>query len=205
MGGFLGFNLDLKDQLVFYGSYHNNKWNQVVHFIFVPAIWWTVAVWLAYTPEAFTLPGLASHLPAWAADAAPHLRFNGSFFLAAAYSLYYLALEPVAGGSWTAFVGLPLWAAANWFRASVPDAWAWALGLHLLSWFAQIAVGHQLAEKRKPALLDSFFQSLVLAPLFVWFELLFLLGLYRGLHTEVQTRVLANIAEWKRGKGKKEQ
>lgn len=137
----------------------------------------TYTVWLAYTPEAFTLPGLASHLPAWAADAAPHLRFNGSFFLAAAYSLYYLALEPVAGGSWTgggqgrdglvarkllsrlfpctsavctvlcfpppvtaAFVGLPLWAAANCFCASVPDAWAWALGLHLLSWFAQIAV-----------------------------------------------------------------
>lgn len=39
-----------------------------------------------------------------------------------------------------ACVGLPLWAAANWFRSAVPDAWAWALGLHLLSWFVQIAV-----------------------------------------------------------------
>lgn len=29
---------------------------------------------------------------------------------------------------------------------------------------------------RKPALMDSFVQSLVLAPLFVWFELLFPLG-----------------------------
>ena len=61
----------------------------------------TPPVWLAYTPEAFSVPGLASRLPAWAAAAAPHLRFNCSFFLAAGYSLYYLALEPLAGGSWT--------------------------------------------------------------------------------------------------------
>ena len=43
-----------------------------------------------------------------------------------------------------------------------------------------------MAEGRKPALLDSFFQSLVLAPLFVWFELLFLLGYRRGLYHEIQ-------------------
>lgn len=43
-----------------------------------------------------------------------------------------------------------------------------------------------VAEKRKPALMDSFFQSLVLAPLFVWFELLFLLGYRRGLYKDVQ-------------------
>lgn len=55
-------------------------------------------------------------------------------------------------------VALPLWGLANWFRAAVPAAWAWALGLHLLSWVAQIVFGHQMAERRRPALLDSFFQ-----------------------------------------------
>lgn len=64
------------------------------------------AVWLAYTPEAFAVPGLASRLPAWAAAASPYLCFNGSFFLAAGYSLYYLVLEPLAGGSWTGEGGL---------------------------------------------------------------------------------------------------
>jgi hypothetical protein len=57
-------------------------------------------VWLAYTPEAFS-PDLASHLPSCCHDAAQFLQFNGSFFLAAVYSLYYVALEPVAGLSWT--------------------------------------------------------------------------------------------------------
>jgi uncharacterized membrane protein YGL010W len=95
-------------------------------------------------------------------------------------------------------VALPLWGLANWFRVVVPSAWAWALGLHIFSWFAQIVFGHQMAEHRKPALMDSFFQSLVLAPLFVWFELLFLLGYRPRLHAEVQALVRANIEEWKK-------
>jgi uncharacterized membrane protein YGL010W len=41
-------------------------------------------------------------------------------------------------------------------------------------------------------------QSLVLAPLFVWFELLFLLGYRPRLHAEVQALVRANIEEWKK-------
>lgn len=50
---FMGFNFNLKDQLTFYGSYHNNKWNQLIHLFFVPLILWTVAVWLAYTGPLF--------------------------------------------------------------------------------------------------------------------------------------------------------
>lgn len=42
-----------------------------------------------------------------------------------------------------------------------------------------------------PFLLPFPMQSLVLAPLFVWFELLFLVGLYRGLHAEVQVSAAA--------------
>ncbi|EFN56276.1 hypothetical protein CHLNCDRAFT_145142 [Chlorella variabilis] len=141
---------------------------QLIHFVFVPAIWWT------------------------------YLQFNGSFFLTAVYSLYYLMLEPFAGLTWTGLVALPLWALANWFRGAVPSAWAWALGLHAFSWFAQIVFGHHMAEHRRPALLDSFFQSLVLAPLFVWFELLFLLNYRRRLRAEVQAVVDANIKEWKK-------
>lgn len=196
--GFLGFNFNLKEQLVFYGSYHANPINQLIHFIFVPALWWTAAVWLCYTPQAFALD-LSAHLPACCAKLAQqYLQFNSSFFLAAGYSLYYLLLEPFAGITWAGMVALPLWGLANWFRLSVPTAWAWALGLHLFSWFAQIVFGHQMAEHRRPALLDSFFQSLVLAPLFVWFELLFLLGYRRRLHAEVSAEVQAAIEEWKK-------
>jgi uncharacterized membrane protein YGL010W len=59
--GVLGFNFNLRDQLIFYGSYHSNPINQAIHFIFVPLILWTVAVWLAYTP-AFFYYDIAAHL-----------------------------------------------------------------------------------------------------------------------------------------------
>lgn len=43
----------------------------------------------------------------------------------------------------------------------------------------QIHPGHILIEKRKPALLDSLAQSLILAPLFAWLEVIFFFG-FRG-------------------------
>ncbi len=30
-------------------SYHNNRWNQLLHFFFVPLILWSVAVWGCYS------------------------------------------------------------------------------------------------------------------------------------------------------------
>ena len=137
----LGFNLDLRDQLTFYGSYHHVFWNQLIHFVFVPAILWSVAVWLAYTPLLLTCCDLASALPAALAAFTQYLRLNGSAVLLGGYSLYYLLLEPVAGLSWATLVALPLWAGANFFRAAVPQAWAWAVGVHVLGWFMQVGVG----------------------------------------------------------------
>lgn len=59
----IGFNL--VKELTFYGAYHNNPVNQLIHFIFVPLILWTVAVWLAYTPPLvdFDMIGALSFLP----------------------------------------------------------------------------------------------------------------------------------------------
>ena len=126
-----------------------------------------------------------------------YLIFNGAFVFLALYSLYYVLLEPFAGATWAVAMAVPLWATAEAFRDAVPTAWAWALGLHILSWVLQVHFGHTVAEKRRPALHDSFLQSLVLAPLFVWFELLFLLGYRKDLRNEVQRRSAENIAAWK--------
>jgi uncharacterized membrane protein YGL010W len=126
-----------------------------------------------------------------------YLIFDGAFVLLALYSLYYLLLEPFASATWTVAMAVPLWATAEAFQHAVSNAWAWALGLHIISWVVQIYFGHTVAEKRRPALLDSFFQSLVLAPLFVWFELLFLLGYRKDLRDEVQRKSAENIAAWK--------
>ena len=54
------------------------------------------------------------------------------------YALYYVALEPGAGLSWGLLLAVPMWLTATAFYQHVPHAWAWALGLHILSWFLQV-------------------------------------------------------------------
>lgn len=68
-------------------------------------------------------------------------------------------------------------------------AWAWALGLQVLSWYMQIHPGHFVYEKRKPALIDSLFQAFSTGPLFVWLDGLFLLGYRPQLKAAVEEQV----------------
>jgi uncharacterized membrane protein YGL010W len=193
----LGFNL--RDQLAFYGAYHHNKWNQLIHFIFVPAIMWSALVWLAYSGPVVPLD-LPQHLhrlpPVIARAAVPNL----AAILVALYWAYYVTLEVFAGLMWGLFIGVPLWLTATAFQAAVPYAWAWALGAHVFSWYMQIHLGHLVLEGRKPALLDSLFQSFALAPLFVWLELLFALGYRKGLQAELNERITKDLSAFKAAK-----
>lgn len=44
---FGGFNLDLLDQLSFYGCYHRHPMNKLIHLVCVPGIAWSALVWFA--------------------------------------------------------------------------------------------------------------------------------------------------------------
>ena len=59
-----GLNFDLLQQLTFYGAYHSNPWNQLIHFFFVPCILWSLLVWLAYSGPLLGGGGGASASPA---------------------------------------------------------------------------------------------------------------------------------------------
>lgn len=194
---------NLREQLIFYGSYHNNGMNQILHFVFVPIILWTVSVWLAYTP-ALCCSRDDDQLSDSACDVVHQgMVLNGSFFLILVpYSLYYIVLDVVAGVSWSVCVGVPIWVTSELFQKSFAEtAWMWALAAHLFSWMVQIVIGHMYYEHRKPALMDSLFQSLLLAPLFVWFELLFLLGYKRRLYTDVSLAVQDELSRLTDGEG----
>ncbi|MEO0469016.1 MAG: hypothetical protein AAF206_05305 [Bacteroidota bacterium] len=56
------------------------------------------------------------------------------------YSIYYLTLEPFAGLAWIGSVGLPSLVGAFMFRHVIPDAWMYALLLHVFGWYLQVAV-----------------------------------------------------------------
>lgn len=199
-----GLTFSLLDQLAFYGAYHTHPINKVIHFFFVPSIVWATLVWLAAAGPLMPLPhsgGLAAvtaHLPQWLSSG---VSINLPLVFVAAYSLFYTALDAFAGLSWTALLGVPLMLTATAFQHSVPNAGWWALGVQVVSWYMQIHPGHAIFEGRKPALLDSLVQAFALAPLFVWFELLFPLGYRPKLRADLDKRVEADVAAWKRSKG----
>lgn len=66
----------------------------------------------------------------------------------------------------------------------------------MVSWILQF-IGHGKFEGRKPALLDNLVQALFLAPLFVWYEILFKLGLYKGLKKEVEAAIEVEVKKLK--------
>jgi len=68
----------------------------------------------------------------------------------------------------------------------------WAIGIHVVSWIAQF-IGHGAFEGRAPALLDNLVQALFLAPLFVWFEVLFHLGYRPELKARLDDAVTREI------------
>lgn len=75
-----------------------------------------------------------------------------------------------------------------------------AAAVHVISWILQF-IGHGKFEGRKPALVDNLVQALFLAPLFVWYEILFKLGFYKNLKKEVDSGIAVELAKLNAKKG----
>eukprot|EP00300_Choanocystis_sp_HF-7_P033413 c45755_g1_i1.p1 GENE.c45755_g1_i1~~c45755_g1_i1.p1 ORF type:complete len:104 (-),score=1.86 c45755_g1_i1:49-360(-) len=76
--------MDIRSELAFYGAYHSNHANQLVHAVFVPLILWS----------AFLMLGLFHR--------------SLSFFLYLAYAIYYIYLDLHVGAVAALFYAL-LW------------------------------------------------------------------------------------------------
>ena len=84
----------------------------------------------------------------------------------------------------------------NYLRVQNPDATlVGAIALHVVSWIAQF-FSHAVYEGRAPALLDNLIQSVFLAPIFVWLELLFMAGYRPELRSRVDDLVRKEIAKF---------
>merc|ERR1711862_204990 len=119
MGSNMPGIFNLVDQLSFYGTYHTNKWNTLIHIIFVPVIVWTVLVWFAYTESLFSL-----QLPAPVADYLGPVVYNGAFVIASIYSVYYIFLERNIAGLMAAAILMFGWMTATSFYEQDPQT-AW--------------------------------------------------------------------------------
>ncbi|KAJ2447701.1 hypothetical protein GGF42_005373 [Coemansia sp. RSA 2424] len=190
---------DLKTEFPKYGEYHANKVNVAIHMLFVPAILWCtlgLVTWL--TPHAlFTYPESIASLLSWLPGPAPLA--NAATLAMLGFIAFYVSLELVAGLLTVPIIYVFL-VTSQKFVLDAPHGIQIVLGLFVFSWIAQF-IGHGVFEQRAPALLDNLAQALVMAPFFVFLELLFACGyrpdLHRALRSEVGVRILAFRREQK--------
>ncbi|KAF2626569.1 DUF962-domain-containing protein [Macroventuria anomochaeta] len=185
---------DLKKNLVFYGAYHREPTNVAIHIGCVPILLATGFLFGTNTPSLRT-PALLNRL---------NLPFNLGTLASLTYSTLYLILSPnIAGASITPFIvgaaALANKLTTKYNRTKVNSV---AIAVHIVSWILQF-IGHGKYEGRKPALLDNLVQALFLAPLFVWYEVLFKLGFYKGLKRDVEASIELEVAKLGKVKAKK--
>ncbi|QLQ79803.1 hypothetical protein HG537_0C04520 [Torulaspora globosa] len=158
--------LDLRSQLRFYKWYHHQKVNVAIHALFVPTI-------------LFSTMCILHRVKLYNEITLTHL-----FTLC--YSIYYLLLSPAAGLLATSILmAVNVALDTNSIHLSLPNE----LSLFVLGWICQFT-GHTLFEKNRPALVDNLLQSLVLAPYFILFELLFKLGFMPQLQAQLEQDIL---------------
>jgi len=181
---------DLKKNLVFYGAYHRNPTNVAIHIACVPVLLATGILFGTNTPTLpLRTPLLLTRL---------NLPLNLGTLAAATYSTLYLLLSPNLAGVTITPLILAFASASNRLvsRYNKTRVNSIAAAVHVVSWILQF-VGHGKYEGRKPALLDNLVQALFLAPLFVWYEVLFKMGFYKELKAEVEAGIEVEVQRMK--------
>ncbi|KAM6495620.1 Protein of unknown function (DUF962) domain containing protein [Amanita muscaria] len=187
------FNVD--KQLTFYGAYHSNRINVLIHIICVPLLVWSFQVLTSQLPVPSSIPDIHYKIN-------DYLTFdlNIPAIHAAIYFVYYSTLEPLAALLYLPQLTLSLLSATAFSKN--PDHITQAAVLHAISWIAQF-VGHGVAEKRAPALLDNLLGAVVLAPFFVHLEILFGLGYRPEMHKRINNAIGKEIARFRKIEGDK--
>jgi len=186
---------DVQHQLTFYGAYHSNRINILIHVIFVPVLLWSFQVMASQIPVPSFVPAIQHRF-------SDYLLFdlNISALHAALYLGYYFALEPVAALLYTPQLVLSLLSATAFSRTA--GHITQAAILHTFSWVAQF-IGHGVAEGRAPALFDNLIGAVVLAPFFVHLEILFTLGYRPGMHKQLNNEIGKEITKIRKAQGDK--
>lgn len=153
-----------------YAAYHRDRRNIVSHFVGVPMIVFAVGVLLARPTLAAA--GLAL-TPAWIL-----------FALAAAW--YLTRGNAGLGVAVSAVVAALLWLGQQAADGSISVWLGWGVGCFAIGWLIQF-VGHWY-EGRKPAFVDDLV-GLLVGPMFVTAEAMFLLGWNKPLQAEIEQRV----------------
>jgi len=206
--------MSLLSSYIFYGEYHSNDTNKKIHYVFVPTIVGSLAVLLARVKVAdvlnhVSLNSLFKYVPAIPSYIAGPGASQPSvaFILTAGYASYYLYIcsraKLASVGVTAAALMMLTWIGSERIALTYGAAVvAPAAAIQVLSWAAQI-YGHQVHEKRSPAFVDNISQALVMAPLFVYMEILQDFGYLKAFNKQAEAEIEKRVAAFKAGRTKK--
>lgn len=159
----------LTEQLANYASYHRDRRNIATHFIGIPMILFSIVLLLSR--------------PLWVTDTV--IPVTPALLVSIVVGLYYLRLD-IPLGLLMCFILVSMLKLAAPLAMAETGTWlTWGLSLFVVGWIFQ-SVGH-IWEGKKPAFLDDII-GLIIGPLFVATELVFLLGGRAELHAEITAR-----------------
>jgi uncharacterized membrane protein YGL010W len=195
----MGLFPELSKFFVSYGQYHNDMVNKLIHIVCIPAIIFTAANMLQFTPWYMNFDGSENQTL---------LTMNLPMLVMFIPCVLYLNVEAVSGLISTVVYSLSYFYGRSLYLVAVEngttsDFWNVNLAIQIVGWVGQF-VGHAVFEGRKPALMDNLLLMLV-APDFVIIEILFALGWKKEMHAKCQTeidQILADIRKEKAPKAK---
>jgi 2-hydroxy fatty acid dioxygenase len=185
--------------MAFYGVYHREPLNQLIHFFGVPLILWSMIVFQAHLPissATLSLPGVPTHYVTWATATVTFYigaylwldMFGGIIYSMVWYMMYSTAVHWTAKDQQADANLLPK--RHSWVGTG--SVLRWAMWMHLLGWYVQIHPGHKIIEGAQPAILQSVGGALFTAPLFAFYEGIW----FVGLRQDFRQQVLAIVAEY---------
>lgn len=116
--------LNLEHHFAFYGAYHSNPTNIIIHMIFVWPIFFTSLILLHFTPP---LIKISTFTP---------LVINLGFFFAATYAAFYICLDKKAG-SLGALLCFGCWVGASFVADVLGYSLAWKV-CHMMFFYLLI-------------------------------------------------------------------
>lgn len=156
----------ITEHLIGYAAYHRNQRNIITHLIGIPMI-------------VIALEILLSR-PTWFIA---NLPISPAIIVSALAALFYLKLDRPLGILMTLLLGLAVWLGSTVALLETHLWLSWGIGLFFVGWIFQF-IGHYF-EGRKPAFVDDI-MGLAIGPLFVVAEVVFMLGLKKELHREIE-------------------
>lgn len=156
----------ITEHLIGYAAYHRNQRNIITHLIGIPMI-------------VIALEILLSR-PTWFIA---NLPISPAIIVSALAALFYLKLDRPLGILMTLLLGLAVWLGSTVALLETHLWLSWGIGLFFVGWIFQF-IGHYF-EGRKPAFVDDI-MGLAIGPLFVVAEVVFMLGLKKELHHEIE-------------------